>query len=175
MLFSIISALDSNRGIGKVGGLPWRLKGDMQHFRDLTTQAQNGLKNAVIMGRTTWESLPVAYKPLPNRLNVVLSRSGVDFGQSIVLTATSLSNALEQLQGLSVDKVFVIGGGQVYAQAITHRECQKLYLTEVEGDFGCDTFFPQIPNNFKKINIGEPINENGITYRFVEYERESRS
>ena len=171
MNFSIISAIDSKHGIGKAGGLPWRLKGDMAHFKQITAEARPGLKNAVIMGRATWESLPSAFKPLPDRINVVLSRSAINTGQSSVLTATSLSNALEQLQSLPVDKAFVIGGGQVYAQAILHPNCTKLYLTEVEGDFNCEIFFSAIPANFSKISESAPVTENGITYRFAEYER----
>jgi len=171
MTFSIISALDTNRGIGKAGGLPWRLKGDMAHFKQVTTNASPGLKNAVIMGRTTWESLPMAFKPLPDRINVVLSRSPLDLGQTSVLVATSLENALVTLQDQPVDNVFVIGGGQVYAQAISYPQCTKLYLTEIEGDFGCDTFFPEIPADFKRVSESAPVNENGIVYRFTEYKK----
>ena len=76
MKFDLIVAADQNLGIGLNGDLPWKLKGDLKYFRNLTIQTQDRNKiNAVIMGRTTWESIPDKFRPLPNRLNIILSNS----------------------------------------------------------------------------------------------------
>ena len=68
-----------------------------------------------------------------------------------------------------VERAFVIGGGQLYTAAIKHPACERLYITEVDGDFGCDIFFPEIPSAFVKEKIGEWQEENGHRYRFTEY------
>jgi len=171
MEFAIVAAVDSARGIGIKGVLPWRLKGDLGHFRDLTTREwQPGRQNAVIMGRVTWLSLPERFRPLPNRLNLVLSREPIDLPAG-VLRAVDMNQALALAQDQQAGKIFIIGGGSVYAQAIARPECVELYLTEVEGDFGCDTFFPEIPPVFKRTSESEPVAEGGITYQFVTYEK----
>src|SRR5437763_1943009 len=72
MLYSLIVAYDLDRGIGKNGNLPWKLPKDLQRFKDLTTES---LSNCVIMGRKTWESLPPKFRPLPDRINIVMSKS----------------------------------------------------------------------------------------------------
>lgn len=168
MSFSIISAIDKNRGIGKGGNLPWRLKGDMEHFKEITVgQGSNG----VIMGRTTWLSLPAKFRPLPERINVVLTEQDLSLPQN-VLRASSIDEAIKQLESKSVADIFVIGGGQVYAQGIAHPLCQKLFLTEVEGDFSCDTFFPEIPSEFVKTNESQLVTEGDISYRFAVYDKE---
>lgn len=159
--------MDSNRGIGKSGGLAWRLKGDMDHFRSLTQATGD---RAVIMGRTTWESLPEKFRPLPGRLNIVLSRQRISLPPAVLLAA-SLDEALNLPQVGGLKEVFVIGGAQVYSQAVVHKLCNKIYLTEIKGNFDCDTFFPEIPPDFKRINESDPINEGGVIYNFVIYER----
>ncbi len=74
--FSVVVAAARNGGIGKSGGLPWRLPGDMKYFKKLTSEAaMPGMQNAVIMGRATWQSIPAKHRPLPDRLNIVLSSS----------------------------------------------------------------------------------------------------
>ena len=165
--FSIIAAMDSQRGIGLGGKLPWRLQGDMYHFRQISVGRG---KNAVIMGRNTWESLPKKFRPLPQRLNVVLSRQSLNL-PGAVLSANSLTAALELPEVKLAEEVFIIGGAHVYAQAIVHPDCHKIYLTEIEGDFGCDAFFPEIPLGFSKVSVSEPITEGNLTYRFTEYEK----
>lgn len=167
MNFSIIAAIDSMRGIGIKGGLPWRLRGDMDHFREISVGKGN---NGVIMGRMTWLSLPEKFRPLPDRTNVVLAESEFVLPDG-VLRAGSIDNAIEQLTSKKVDEIFVMGGGQVYAQGIAHVACSRLYLTEIEGDFNCDIFFPKIPDNFVKVNESEKITEGSIVYKFVIYEK----
>ncbi len=169
MSFTIIAALDAAGGIGKGGTIPWHLKWDLEHFRDVTTRAWvPGKQNVVIMGRTTWASLPERFRPLPERLNVVLSRQPLELPHGVLL-ASGLEVALEQAKG-AAGKTFVIGGGSVYAQAIQLPSCTELYLTRIEGDFGCDIRFPELPSRFKLAEALAPLDENGVRYHFERYE-----
>jgi dihydrofolate reductase/thymidylate synthase len=167
MGFSVIAALDRNRGIGSGGKLPWNLKGDMKHFKEVTLGSSGG-QNVVIMGRTTWDSIPARFRPLEGRINVVLSRSSLELPEG-VRQVSSFDEALVHTQGS--EQIFVIGGASVYAQAVLHPECQTLYLTEIDGEFSCDTFFPEVPTNFAKSEVSEPMNEGGVIYRFVTYQK----
>jgi len=167
MNFSIIAAVDSKRGIGIKGGLPWRLKGDMEHFREITVGQGN---NGVIMGRTTWLSLPEKFRPLPERVNVVLTEQDLSLPQG-VLRASSIDEAINILEAKSVSDIFVIGGGQVYTQGIVHPLCQKLYVTEIMQEFDCDTFFPEIPEHFIKVSESDLKTEGDISYHFAVYEK----
>jgi dihydrofolate reductase/thymidylate synthase len=118
--YQVVVAATCDLGIGKDGVLPWKLPGDLKFFKELTHATSDpAKKNAVIMGRKTWESIPVKLRPLPGRLNVILTRSGsFDFAtvENVVICG-SMKSALELLAStpycLSIEKVFVIGGGQV--------------------------------------------------------------
>lgn len=171
--FSIIAALDSKNGIGKNGKLPWRLKGDMRHFQSMTVgHRSDGQMNSVIMGRKTWESLPEKFRPLPDRLNVIVTRQVEYPLPPNVLRAGSLDKALAILdKRTDISDVFVIGGAELYRQAIQHQACERLYITEVTGDFDCDVFFPNIPKNFKMSDSVDAAEEDGIHYRFAAYTR----
>lgn len=138
----VVAACKQTRGIGQAGSLPWRLKGDMAFFKQLTRSTSDPLKrNAVIMGRKTWQSIPPKFRPLDDRLNVVLSRNPAMKHElqipDKVLVAESLEQALELLSdscelGSGVETVYVIGGGSVYAEALNLRDaCGKIHLTEV--------------------------------------------
>lgn len=166
--FSIISAIDLARGIGIHNQLPWQLKADLKHFSALTIGNKN---NAVIMGLNTWKSLPEKYRPLPDRLNVVLSKEPVYDLPENVLNFQSLDDALKTLEEKKVDEIFIIGGGMLYASTITHPNCNKLYLTEILKTFDCDTFFPEIPTVFKKTQVSDNQEENGIPFRFAVFEK----
>lgn len=173
MNFSIIAAVDRAHGIGKKGGLSWYLKGDLKHFSEVTKAvSKDGYQNAVIMGRKTWESLPEKFRPLPGRLNVVVTHETWNMKHGTV-AVDSLDAALLEVEKpeYKIERAFVIGGGQLYAAAIKHPVCERLYTTEVDGEFGCDIFFPEIPDEFVKEKTGEWQEENGISYRFTEYGR----
>lgn len=171
--FSIIAAVDANRGIGIGNKLPWSLKGDLDHFREITVgQFDADRVNAVIMGRMTWNSLPAKFQPLPKRLNIVLTRDPAGFTLvPNVLVAKNLDEALQLAGQYGSGDAFVIGGASVYAQAIQHRACAKLYLTEIQQVFPCDAFFPEIPPVFREISRSEVHEEAGLKYQFVTYER----
>lgn len=171
MNFSIIAAIDKNRGIGKAGVLAWHLKGDMDHFKAITTRnlAPNK-RNAVIMGYNTWISLPEKFRPLPDRLNIVLSWDKVELPAG-VLYFDSLDKALAWLSTQSdIEEAFVIGGATLYKTSIVYPECQKLYLTEIDHVYDCDTFFPEFDKNiFKKVSTSDAVEEKGVTYTYCEY------
>lgn len=138
----IVAACKQTHGIGMGGQLPWSLRGDMQFFKQLTRSTQDPLKrNAVVMGRKTWQSIPERFRPLDDRLNVVLSRNTeakkeYNIPDKVVL-ADSLDDALGRLNvacelGSSVETVYIIGGSSLYADAIGKPElCQRVYLTSV--------------------------------------------
>ena len=125
MKLVIIAALSKNRVIGKNGKLPWHIPEDLKRFKLLTTG------HTVLMGRKTFESLG---KPLPNRRNVVLTSTELPN----VETYPILAHALQALE--KEKTVFVIGGGEIFAQLIEHVD--EMYLTIVEKEYEGDTFFP---------------------------------
>ena len=173
MNFSLIAAVDSKNGIGKGGKLPWNLPSDLAYFSKVTRGAGN---NAVLMGRTTWESIPERHRPLPGRLNIVLTHDALYELPQAVLRAASLSEALDLAAVHKVDEIFVIGGAKLFAEAVEHQACTRLYLTHLEGEFHCDTFFPKISSDsngtkFKQTKSSESLEENGIRFQFTQYEK----
>ena len=170
--FSIIVAFDSQYGIGKNGQLAWNLPSDLKHFKEITTALTDpAKKNALIMGRKTWESLPQEFRPLAGRVNLVLSKEGKLSLPLDVLCSQSLDHALSQLSSSNIESVFVIGGAQIYAHAIAHPLCQKLYVTHVQGEYGCDAFFPPISRQFSCISTSAQYQEKGISFQFFDYLR----
>lgn len=128
---ALVVAIAENGVIGKDGGLPWRIPADMRWFKAVT------MGKPVIMGRKTWDSLPK--KPLPGRANIVISRAQGWTAEG-ALAAASLDEAL-RLAGAS-EEVCVIGGAQIYAEALPRAD--RLYLTEVLALPDGDTFMPPI-------------------------------
>lgn len=174
-MFSLIAAVDANYGIGKDGRLPWHLPSDLAYFHRITEGAG---RNVVIMGRTTWESIPEKFRPLKNRLNTVLTRNadyqlapGVLRGADLDEALEKVAHASEKNDGKNIE-IFIIGGAQIFAEAVKHRACQRIYLTEIHGKFDCDTFFPKFDKNiFKKISHSELQEENGVQFEFAVYEK----
>jgi len=171
--FHMIVAHDEERGIGKDGDLAWRIPGDMAYFVAVTSEREpNSPQNIVIMGRRTWDSIPPRYRPFDNRTNIVLTRqNGFEVPEGVGV-ASSLTEGLEMaLKIASAATVYVIGGGMIYREGVRHPGCQKLYITEVEGTFGCDTFFPAYDHAFCRTSASDRQEENGIGYRFSIFER----
>ncbi len=150
--FSIVVAVDEERGIGIKGQLPWRISADMGYFVRLTTQAPDGERNAVLMGRKTWESIPAKYRPLSNRHNVVLSRVGCEVPEQVTVVEDFES---ARAAAESSSSVFVIGGAAIYEQAIALAGCEKLYITRISGCHDCDAFFPKWERRFRLARILE--------------------
>lgn len=172
--FDIIVAVDAKGGIGKNGGLPWNLSGDMKHFKELTAKTKDSSKrNAVIMGRKTWDSILEKFRPLAKRINVVITRNkDLSFPEGVI-KAAGLDDALVKLQEGSLkektEKIFVIGGEQIFAAALKHPGCQKLHLTHIRQTFECDTFLPDYKKKFQLSKSSEPVKEGNSEYYFSEY------
>jgi dihydrofolate reductase len=140
--FDVVVAADREWGIGKSNGLPWpKLKGDLAHFRRVTSEASEGRRNAVIMGRKTWESAEVAGRPLPRRLNIVITRRGLTPPEG-VLVVGSLDAALDAAG--EAESTFVVGGAEIFREAFAHGQLRYAYLTRVAGAFGCDVHIPDL-------------------------------
>lgn len=158
-MISIIAAIDNQRGIGKQNKLLWRIPADMKRFRKLT----NG--HPVIMGRKTYESIG---KPLPNRVNIIVSRDNAYNVEGCII-AHSVPEAIEKAKEVDTEEVFIIGGAQIYTQALPYAD--KLYLTLVNSTFDADTFFPVFTSSFTKETFRETGSEGELTYTFVNLEK----
>ncbi|MFH0820759.1 MAG: dihydrofolate reductase [Candidatus Peregrinibacteria bacterium] len=162
----LIAAVDNKFGIGKNGKIPWAIRQDLDFFRKITTKTDSATReNLVIMGHSTWDSLPAAHRPLPGRRNIVLSRKDLKLPGAKVYH--SLKDAFESADEL-IESVFVIGGGKVFAEAIRAKNLKGIYLTHVQGDFKCDTPFPKIPRSFKPTSLGRG-EEKGVKFEFIFY------
>ncbi|CAL5329059.1 unnamed protein product [Camellia sinensis] len=177
--YQVVVAATQNMGIGKDGKLPWKLPSDLKFFKDVTLTTSDPVKkNAVIMGRKTWESIPLEHRPLPGRLNVVLTRSGsfdIATAENVVICG-SIGSALELLAAspycLSIEKVFVIGGGQILREALNAPGCDAIHITEIETNIECDTFIPAVDMSvFLPWYSSFPLVENNIRYSFTTYVR----
>ena len=150
-MVSIIVAVAQNGTIGDKNSLLWHIKEDMRFFRTTTSG------HAVIMGRKTFESL--GSKPLPKRTNIVITRQDVEFEGA--LTAHSLQEAIAMAEG--DEEIFIIGGAQIYAQAL---ECaDRLYLTLVEKEYEGDTSFPEIDYRYWQL-VAEQRHERGEEFEY---------
>ncbi|MFC1615968.1 dihydrofolate reductase [Patescibacteria group bacterium] len=170
----ICVAVDENFGIGKDGKLPWRIHKEIQFFKELTTQTEDPHKqNMVIMGRKTWESIPHKFRPLPNRKNVVLTRK-----KDLVLKGAEVVNSLDQAFDCAdekIEKIYIIGGSEIFRQALEHDHLTGLYVTEIENCYECDTFLPKIPQEYsQKKLIGEDC-EDGIDFKYYLYKSSSKA
>jgi dihydrofolate reductase len=161
-LIAIVVAHSSNRVIGRDGGLPWRLPGDMRHFRELT------IGHAVLMGRRTFQSLPEAFRPLPQRRNLVLS-SDASFAAPGAEIFGDLGSALAACE----NRCFVIGGAVTYEEALPLST--RLHATEIEAEIDGDVYFPEIGEEWRRIEQSERLSENDLSYRFRTYERTETS
>jgi len=153
---TIIAAIDQEKAIGKNGEIPWHIPEDLKHFKEKTTG------HPVIMGRKTFESLPVDYRPLPERTNIVLTRSDMD--KEGVEIAKSFQKAYRIARDHG-EEAFIIGGASVYEQALP--QADRMILTEVKKEVDGDTFFPE----FDREEWNEESREEHEDFDFVTYTR----
>jgi len=162
-VFDVVVAADLDWGIGKASGLPWpKLKGDLAHFKRITC---SGATNAIVMGRKTWQSTEVAGRPLPRRLNVVVTRGELAVPEGVGVVH-SLDEALAAAR--ACEAIFVVGGAELFRIAFEHEELRYVYLTRVEGRFGCDTHIPNLDQlGFARVAWdGEAaLEDSGVRYR----------
>jgi dihydrofolate reductase len=157
-LVVLIAAVTRDGGIGLHGELLVRLADDLKRFKALTLGAP------VVMGRKTWESIG---RPLPGRRNIVISRRA-GWHPAGAEVANSLDAAL--ILAGDVERVFVIGGAAIYAQALSRAD--MLELTEIDAEFAADTYFPVWRrDDFLEASRGEQVNAEGLRYAFATYTR----
>lgn len=174
--FSIVIAVDSERGIWRDGTLAWNIPEDMKFFKKITLETQKDHRqNAVIMGRKTWESIPEKFRPLPGRLNCVLSSKYGKTPEKISensygfwdmdVCKTFLSKRKD------IEKVFVIWGSYLYNLVLDDPCLETIYLTRVYDNFDCDVFFSPIPYNFHEAQKSEKKSHKWLEYQFFEYRK----
>lgn len=160
-LISLIAAIDDKHGLGKNNRLLFKIPEDQKWYLGKTRNHVN------IMGRKTLEAMR---KPIPHRTNIVITRDQ-NYKVEGAIVVHSLKQALEKAKkivaapsyGANRDEIFVIGGGEIYKQALPFAD--KLYLTKVKGDYGADTFFPPF-DEFKKVEFEEHHESNGYDFTF---------
>lgn len=165
MIISLLVAMDEKRGIGKDGKLPWRLSSDLKRFRELT------MGHHLIVGRKTFESIG---KALPGRRTIVVTRN-LEFKPDGCQVAVSLEAAIETARINGETEAFVIGGADIYAQALDIADW--IYLTQVHAEVDADTFFPEL--NTDQWTEGDADrypadkrNQHAFTFRVLERNRD---
>lgn len=173
----ICGYLKSNNGFGINNSLPWpMIKKDMNFFKKTTLGSNNN--NVIIMGRKTYESIG---RPLPRRVNIVITRNKEytvpEKYSNRVYVVHNFNSALKVCYNLkqegNLGDVFVIGGESIYRYAIKRPDCRNLYITEIDGEYKVDTYFPEIPKNYNvvsDVNDTEFVNDNNINLTFKIYE-----
>jgi dihydrofolate reductase len=170
MQVNLIWAQDKNRVIGKDGVMPWHFSEDGKHFRKTT------MGYPVIMGRKTWDSLPARFKPLPGRLNVVISSDAVtreNLSKIGCSPAKNLHEALSICEQSGHHIVWVMGGAQIYAQALPL--AHKLVVTEIDAEFEGDAFAPPLDAVWRAAEREKITSVNGTRLDFVTYLRASHA
>jgi len=160
---SMIVAIGKNRVIGKANTLLWHIPDDLKRFKTLTTS------HPVIMGRKTFDSIVgMLGKPLPNRTNIVVTRDTTWKFEGVV-TAHSLEEALAKAKTLDQEEIFVIGGAQIYEQALPRTD--RLYLTLIDDTKEGDAYFPAYEHLFTKVLSEETHEHEGLRYRWIHLEK----
>jgi dihydrofolate reductase len=156
---SLIAAVAANGVIGTSNALPWHLAEDLKRFKALT------LGHPVIMGRKTYQSIG---RPLPGRRNLIVTRNPA-FKADGCETMASLAAAVAACKGIT-DEIFIIGGAQIYAEALPFAD--RLYLTEIEREFDGDARFPTLEKNrWKVVSREKQTTAGGLEFAFVVYDR----
>lgn len=175
----MIVACDNKWWIGKKWWLPWKIKRDMNYFKSITLWTPDKTlimwkKNAVIMWRKTWDSIPEKFRPLVWRINVVLSR-GWKFSaptaneKEETLSFMSLEDSLEKLSARDdIWEIFIIWGTQIYNYALENKLVDTIYITRVNWDHGCDSHInlDLIIEDFEKVMQGDELEEGDYIFRF---------
>ena len=160
---SIIVAHSKNMVIGRGNDLIWKIPNDQTRFRDLT------MGHPVIMGRKTWESIPEKFRPLPGRINFVITRDGSYSAPGTTVT-TSIEDAIARAkQAPGSEEIFIIGGGEIYKQALPLTD--RLYLTIVDKEVEGDTYFPEYQHLFTKKISEEHKEFEGLKYSYLVLEK----
>lgn len=162
MQIALIYAVAANGVIGRNGSMPWHVPEDLAHFRALTSGCP------VIMGRKTWDSLPERFRPLPGRRNIVITRQDGWQARGAEV-AHSLEQALEVARSTQADTVWVMGGAQVYAQALPLAD--RVEVTHIEQEFEGDAYAPALGPEWQPQEQKTCTSAQGMQLRFVRYMR----
>lgn len=167
MKVKLIVAVDREWGIGKNNDLMWHLPADMKFFKETTSG------HIVVTGRKNYDSIPERFRPLPNRENAVLTRDRA-YEAPGALVFYSLESCLEHYQQEKERTVFIIGGGQIYREALQLDVVEELLITHVDGVFGADTFFPVLDLsrwNSELLFVQNQDEKHEVGFRVVRYVR----
>lgn len=157
-----IVAVDRNWGIGKDNGLLVHIPGDLKYYKEKTRG------KVIVIGRKTLESLPGG-KPLPNRVNIVMSRDP-DFDRDDCIVCRTREEVLEKIADYESDQVYICGGSYIYRLFL--EDCDEFYVTKIDEEYEADTFFPNLDELGYTVDWeSEPQCENGVGYRFLRYVR----
>ncbi len=159
MKLHLIYAGARNGTIGKDGQMPWHLPEDLAHFKRVT------LGQPVIMGRKTWDSLPARFRPLPGRINIVITRQS-DWQAVGALRANSIKEAM-RLCGDASD-AWIMGGAEIYRQA--EPLASTAVVTEIDQDYEGDAFAPELAANWQEVQRESHVAANGLAFSFVTYQ-----
>ena len=165
MIVSLIVAVAENNVIGKDNNLPWHLPADMKYFRDTT------LGHCVIMGRKNYDSIPLKYRPLEKRTNIVITRQK-DFKADNCIVVHSVEEALSEAKRENESEAFIIGGADIYKQTIDVAD--KVYYTKIHHLFDGDTFFPVLDESRWKLTSKKDIatdEKNKFPFSICVYEK----
>jgi dihydrofolate reductase len=167
---AIIVAYDVNRGIGFGRQLPWHLPEELRWVSETTRRiAQSGKRNALVMGRSTWESIPFHLRPLKDRLNVVISTTLPLVCTEWSVVCRSFEDAMALVSSdASVETVFIFGGASIYAKALSENVVSSVIATEIRTAFPADTYFPPLPVQFYLEKV-EAISCGGLECRRCYY------
>lgn len=146
MKVALIVAMDLERGIGKNNDLMWHLPADMKFFKETT------LDHIVVMGRKNWDSIPVRFRPLSDRENVVLTRNK-NFKAEECTVLHELTEVWEKYKNEEERTIFIIGGGEIYKEALKSDLILEMYITHVNKSYNAETFFPEFDLSKWKVEV----------------------
>lgn len=176
-MFDIVVAADLDWGIGKAHGLPWpKLPTDLAHFKRVTCATTEGKRAAIIMGRKTWESTEVGGRPLPKRLNIVVTRDPDYQVKEGVRIAVSLDAALAIANATpDIEATYNVGGAVLVNQGLEHPQLRYVYLTRVQLHTDADVKIPDLDRTFvaDAWDGAKDVDENGVRYRIERLVRRS--
>ena len=160
---NLVLARAANGVIGKNNALPWHLLEDLAHFRTLTSGAP------VIMGRKTWDSLPPRYRPLPNRINIVVTRQ-TEWAAEGAVRVPGLPEAIALCEQQLAPEAWIIGGAQIFEAAQPFAD--RAIVTEIDREFDGDAYAPTFDTRWRETARARHVSVNGLPFSFVTLERE---